>query len=198
MGGGGGKVKKSRGKGVRKGEGGRGRGGGGGGGEGEAISPLGTTAEVGNGMLDEAQRLEPSRVLDLWNRAGLSAEGADRAKASGSPLALTGFSLRMNIVDAGSEGSSRSQITVDSLVRDRTLIVQISNNLSTPDRSVVEYRVQLSNGAPLPGWLDRVGPDLLLGQRPLDLEEISLRIIVLFSDGGLETKTVKIGQASSG
>ncbi len=161
-----------------------------------AISPLGTTSEVGRGVLDEALRLEPSRLLDLWNRAGFSVESADRATAPWSPQGLTGFSLRMSIADAGLEGSSRSQIIVESLVRDRTLILQISNTLASPNRSVVEYRVQQSNGAPLPGWLDRIGPDLLLGQRPVDLEEISLRITVLYSDGGLETKNVRVDTAS--
>lgn len=48
---------------------------------------------------------------------------------------------------------------------------------------VIDYSVMQADGKPLPIWLDRAGGDLLIGNRPIDSEELKLRVIARLSDG---------------
>ena len=151
------------------------------------ISPLGISTL---NITEVSRPLEPGRLSEIWQ--GSSALGLGRPYFGGDPEGLTGFSLRMDLSSRELGGSSHSQIVVETLVRDRTLIVQMSNTSTEGGKRVAEYRVLQANGAPIPGWLDRVGSDLLIGQRPADVDAISLKIIVIYADGSFETKTVRI------
>ena len=86
---------------------------------------------------------------------------------------------------------------LESLVRERTLIVRMSSTEIPHHAHVVEYRVMLADGRALPSWLDRAGPELLIGERPADAEEIQLRVIAVLSDGTLIERDVRI-QTMSG
>ena len=44
----------------------------------------------------------------------------------------------------------------------------------------------------MPGWLDRAGASLLIGQRPANIESIDLRVTVIYTDGTFEEKSVRI------
>ena len=90
-----------------------------------------------------------------------------------------------------------AQVVLESLVRERTLIVRMSSTELPGHAHVVEYRVMLADGRALPSWLDRAGPELLIGERPADAEEVQLRVIAVLSDGTVIERDVKI-QTMSG
>lgn len=81
---------------------------------------------------------------------------------------------------------------IESLVRDRTLIVQISNSVCDTTKSVQEYRVSQANGQPLPSWLDRAGESLVIGQRSVNVDHVDLSVTVIYTDGSFEKKIVQI------
>jgi len=85
-----------------------------------------------------------------------------------------------------------THVVVESLVRDRTLIVQFSSGLADKSRTVIAYSILQADGERLPGWLSRAAPDMLIGERPADVTSIALRIKVIYSDGTIETKTLEI------
>jgi hypothetical protein len=82
-------------------------------------------------------------------------------------------------------------------VRDRTLIVNLSSTQIPDHAHVVEYRVMQADGRPLPGWLDRAGGNVLIGERPVDVEEVKLHVIAVMSDGTTIERDVVI-QTNSG
>ncbi len=110
---------------------------------------------------------------------------------------LTGFSLRSEIRGNLQGLGHQEQLVIESLVRGRTLILQISNTVGLGARQIVEYRVTLPNGQPLPKWLESAGPDLLLGERPANIETLELRVEGIYNDGGRVIQEVTI-QAVTG
>ncbi len=155
-----------------------------------AVRPLGSVSSlapyVGNGIIGP---LDPSRIWDINQR--LESLGYDRLTGSWDVQGLTGFSLRMSLLDSG-DSAGGDQIVIESLVRDRLLMVHIGNTLTGAEKTVVQYRILQANGAPLPDWLERAGPDMLLGEHPADVASVKLRVNVLYSDGSFETKDVEI------
>jgi hypothetical protein len=103
-----------------------------------------------------------------------------------------GFSLYLNMFDKRSGGGLADQLVVNTLIRDRMLIVQLSSALADTNRSVQEYRVLQGNGEPLPTWLKRASHDMLIGEHPADTQVITLRIKILYDDGTVETRSVEI------
>lgn len=57
---------------------------------------------------------------------------------------------------------------------------------------VADIRFTLADGAPLPAWLDRIGDGFLMGRPPTDLEQLMLRVTVVFADGSFESYDVRI------
>ena len=96
---------------------------------------------------------------------------------------LPGFSLRSNVPGNLGGLSAREQIIIESVVRDNTLIIQISNTLEIGSKRIVEYRMMQSNGKPLPEWLDRAGRDLLIGRRDANVDTLFLKVEAVYSDG---------------
>jgi hypothetical protein len=86
----------------------------------------------------------------------------------------------------------QGQLILETLVRDQTLLVQISNTFALSGKNVSEYRVMQADGRPLPDWLERVGAGLLAGKRPANSETLNLRVIAVLSDGTSETREVTI------
>jgi hypothetical protein len=83
-------------------------------------------------------------------------------------------------------------VIIESLVRDRTLIVQISNSVCDTTKSVQEYRVSQANGQPLPSWLDRAGESLVIAQRSVNVDHVDLSVTVIYTVGSFEKKIVQI------
>ena len=121
----------------------------------------------------------------------------DRGNSGFDIDGLTGFSLRSEIRGNLQGLGHQEQLVIESLVRGRTLILQISNTVSLGARQIVEYRVTLQNGQPVPKWLESAGPDLLLGERPANVESLDLRVEGIYNDGGRVVQEVTI-QAVTG
>jgi hypothetical protein len=164
----------------------------------QAGSLRGISASDYVGELDAraAVAIDAERIWQIEKAAGIGVDGAGRASAIWTPEGLTGFSLRMGLLGRDLGGSERSEIIIETLVRERTLVVQISDALSDPARKVLEYRVMQANGEPLPAWLNRLRGGMFVGERPADVEMLKLRVTVIYSDGSTETKYFEIETVS--
>jgi VCBS repeat-containing protein len=137
-----------------------------------------------------SQRLTEARLWQI--ERAVETGGSGRSIDAWDAQGLTGFSLRMDLL-AGTAGSaSQNEVIIESFVRERTLIVQISTTGGVAERTVQEYRITEANGKPLPAWLDRAGPSLLVGQRPVELDHVDLRVTVVYTDGSFEEKAIRI------
>lgn len=146
-----------------------------------------------NGYISVVGRPVPLHEPRIWAiEQALRSSGYHRDADLWDVQGLTGFSLRLGLLGSEDGASTRSQVIIESLVRDRTLIVQISSSVQDAGRAVQEYRFTQANGQPLPGWLDRAGASLLIGQRPANIESIDLRVTVIYTDGTFEEKAVRI------
>ncbi|MGL4525595.1 MAG: Ig-like domain-containing protein, partial [Aestuariivirga sp.] len=154
------------------------------------VRSLGGMGSLGaNGIILETIRAERAREM-------LSYAGLDFRVFGGGIDGLTGFSLRSNVPgNLGSLGSEE-QVIIESLVRNRTLIVQISNTIDPGEKRIVDYKITQADGTPLPEWLDRAGRDLLIGERSANEEIIKIRVEAIYSDGTVVVQEVKIETAT--
>ena len=104
--------------------------------------------------------------------------------------------MRSNVPGNLAGLSTREQIIVESLVREQTLILQISNTLEAGSKRIIDYRITQADGTPLPTWLDRAGKDLLIGRRAADFETLKLKIEAVYSDGSTVVEEIKIDTAT--
>ncbi|MEQ1653424.1 MAG: Ig-like domain-containing protein, partial [Hyphomicrobium sp.] len=142
-----------------------------------------------NGAVVEAIRAERAREILL--NAGFD-RGFQEYRIDGLP----GFSMRNNVPGNLGGLSSREQVIIESLVRQDTLIIQISNTLESGNKRIVEYRVTRSDGSALPSWLDRAGNDMLIGRRDANSEMLQLKVEAVYSDGSVIVEEVKIDTAT--
>ncbi len=142
-----------------------------------------------NGAIIETIRAE--RAIEIAGAAGF-----ERSNQVWNIECLPGFSLRNNVPGNLGGLGSREQVIIESIVRERTLIVQISNTLKTGDKRIVDYRITQADGTPLPEWLNRAGKELLIGQREPNQEFISLKVEALYTDGSVVVEQVKIDSAT--
>lgn len=145
----------------------------------------GLTSLDAKGAVVETIRAERAREIEF--RAGYERSFQDVRLDR-----LPGFSLRSNVPGNLGGLSAREQIVIESLVRDQTLMVQISNTIELGQRNILEYRITQRNGGELPKWLDKAGPDLLIGRHDAHVESIELRIEAIYSDGTHVTEDVRI------
>ena len=138
----------------------------------------------------EAVPIAPHRLWEIERLLGCQLTGSDTQ--TWDVRGLTGFSLRMGLLGDSDEAITGSKITIESLVRERILIVHVASDVTDASRGVAEYRMMQANGEPLPGWLERIGAGVLMGERPADLETLELKLTVIYSDGSYETKGVAI------
>ncbi|MGQ0455520.1 MAG: tandem-95 repeat protein [Hyphomicrobium sp.] len=154
------------------------------------VSSLGGIGAVnGNGVVVDAVRAERAREIAF--RAGF-----DRDFKEYRIDGLPGFSLRHSIPGNLGELNAREQIVIESLVRDRTLIMQISNTLERGARKIIEYRITQLDGSPLPGWLNRAASDLLIGRRDVDVDKVGIRIEAVYVDGSTVIEEVVVDTAT--
>ena len=109
---------------------------------------------------------------------------------------LVGYSQRVPLLNAETGGGVRSHIVIEAMVRERMLIIEVSDVPLDASKSIVEYRIAQANGRPLPGWLDRAGKGLLVGLRPADIANVELKVTVMFSDGTFEEVAARIDVVS--
>jgi hypothetical protein len=145
------------------------------------------------GFVGVAGQSVPLQTMQIWQlEQAVGHAGYRKDAAPWDVQGMTGFSLRMNLAGADIGTRQGSQVIIESLVRDRTLIVQISNSIGAQGKTVQEYRFSQANGQPLPAWLDRAGASLLIGQRPANVESFGLKVTVVYTDGTFEEKSVRI------
>jgi VCBS repeat-containing protein len=105
-------------------------------------------------------------------------------------------SFTYTVTSGGVTETATVTVNVAPVNDPHTLILQISNTLSHGSKEIVDYRITQTNGAPLPGWLDRAGRDLLIGERSAADDILKLRIEAVYSDGSTVTQEVKIDTAT--
>ena len=139
---------------------------------------------VQRGALDKVRLQQIGETFDVSTRAG--------NLNSWDVRGATGFSLRFNIGASDIASGERVSLILESVVRDRTLIVQFTGLVSDTSAHIVEYRVMQADGKPLPVWMERVGKDLVAGKWPVDQDIVDLKVIALLSDGTTITRDVHI------
>ena len=148
------------------------------------------------GATTSGGHIDPRDTSPVWRLQNLISERFSHQTETWNPEGLTGFSLRYTFA-ADPLSTARGQIVLDSMVRDRQLIVNLSHTGIPDHATVVEYRVMQADGRPLPGWLDNSGQNVLMGEHPVDVEVIKLRVIAIMSDGATIERDVVI-QTNSG
>ena len=110
-----------------------------------------------------------------------------------------GYSVRMDVTEGvqSTDRVSGEQIIVETLVRNRTMYVQISNTIHglAGDR-LIGYRVLQSDGSPVPSWVNIAAEGQLLIEPPIDGVELGLKIVARLSDGSSISKFVDIETAT--
>jgi Cadherin-like domain len=148
----------------------------------------------GLGGLTQGERIDPREINPVWRLQNLINQRFGHAEGTWNPEGLTGFSLRYTFA---ADQTGEAQIVMESLVRERTLIVNLSSTQIKDHATVVEYKVMQADGKPLPNWLSFAGSNVLIGERPVDQEVVKLRVIALMSDGSTIERHVVI-QTTSG
>ncbi|MCB1521352.1 MAG: tandem-95 repeat protein, partial [Hyphomicrobiaceae bacterium] len=153
------------------------------------IQSLGGIGEIG------ADGKTISSVLAQQELSRLSAIGEQylglQSGSTWDVRGLTGFSLRFQL-GADGAGFDGDELVVESLVRERVLILHLGTRFSDFGSRAVEYRVTQSDGRPLPAWLDRVGRDVIVGQRPASVETLQIKVTAVSADGASVTRNVTI------
>ena len=142
-----------------------------------------------SGMVVETIRVERARDI-MWQA------GFDREFQEYEIEGLPGFSLRNNVPGNLGGLSAREQVVIESLVRQETLIIQISNTVEAGVKRIVDYRISQIDGTPLPGWLNRAAKDLLIGRREAGVEYIDLKVEAVYSDQSVVVENVRIETAT--
>ncbi len=166
------------------------------------VSPL-------NGMDGTAGPGQPSGALPLTHETAWQIEdtlrrhgfdGLDGLGVADNPQGPNGFTLYLEPQqpqdNAAISPQRHSTLVLNTLVRAETFVVHIACEDGDSNRQVQEYRILQADGRPLPGWLERLGDDVLIGKHPADLDHVGLRITALYSDGSTETRMVSIATAS--
>jgi VCBS repeat-containing protein len=144
-------------------------------------------------------------ILETNNSIRMGEMAANAASLLGADIEAwhtkgsTGFSLRTDIdgMSAIGDASRNGQIIVDTLVTDRIVYVEMSNDLDpTKYGHVVEYNVRQADGRPLPTWTTQADNGLLLAEPPAGETVIEAEIIAVFEDGSTLSHRVAIQLAT--
>ena len=149
----------------------------------------------GSGAVVAQSILSDARAHQLSNT--FSAAGNVVALKDWDLQGATGFSLRFNIAGSETRSSEGVELVFESLVREHSLVLHFSGFATDSSVQVLEYRVTLADGKPLPGWLDRAGPNVIFGKWPVSIDTIELNVTAILSDGETISRQIRI-QTNSG
>ncbi len=121
------------------------------------------------------------RQLEHGNGLGSDRLGDERFEIR----SLSSFSLKL---DSG----ARDIVTVETFIRQQTLIIKLATDRAHGHLEVTEWKVQRADGRPMPEWLGFSGDDLVMGERPVDAERIDLRVTAILADGREVSYEVRI------
>jgi Bacterial Ig domain len=135
--------------------------------------------------------------IGLWDISGVKGFSVSFSvieSTQGSESALSLFPLRIGT----SEAESQDQLIVKSILRDRTLFLELDYVInSNPDLSTSNISVSQVDGSPLPEWLrvdDQGG--LVSGEPPVGVEEIQIRIEVKLNNNTTIVRYVDVNVTS--
>ena len=129
---------------------------------------------------------ELSRLAERATEFGLSSTEFDARSVSGFSLKMSVDELNQRDADA-----NNGQIVIETLIRDRMLLVEISDSL--PDDSEQRgYVIRQADGRPLPQWISIAQNGLLLAQVPAGANTLELQVTVENGKGDPITRTVMI------
>ncbi|WP_188699514.1 cadherin-like domain-containing protein, partial [Sphingomonas prati] len=132
------------------------------------LNGIGTSAINGSPVGDEVARIE--RRTDL--RVGLS-RLFDRRFDDFAVEGLTGFSVR-------TQGDG--EIVIESVVRHRTIYVEVRDAEVGDDAPFVEFRLRMTDGRALPDWIRFDSRGLAIIETPPDAETIRLIVRAVRAD----------------
>jgi hypothetical protein len=140
--------------------------------------------KVDNGLADS---------VGLWDVSGIKGFSVSFSMgelSQGSETGLSLFPLRVGI----SEVESKDQLIIKSILRDRTIFLEVDYSISSNSNlSAANISVLQVNGSPLPDWLridDNGG--LVSGEPPIGTDAVELRIEVTLSDGTVIVRYVDV------
>ncbi len=143
------------------------------------------------GAMGQTRPLTTHEIAEAYHDSRSFWSGHNRDNSL--PEGFSGFSLRYDIgMPVDGVGS---EVIVETLVRAKTLLIKA--RAEGNDAAIADIHYRLTNGEPLPAWLERMGDGVLLGKQPAGLEQLSLRITVAMIDGTFETHDIRI-EATSG
>ena len=137
-------------------------------------------------VIDEARLAGGEGLWDIAGVKGFAVSFSLTELNPGSEADFSLFPLRVG----GIEAEAKDQLIVKSILRDRTLFLEVDYTIaSDPNLSATRISVLQVNGSPLPEWLriDDQGK-LVSGEPPVGTESVELRIEVTLSD---ETKIIR-------
>ncbi len=138
------------------------------------------------------------RMVDLGRLVERGASVFPQANGFWDVRSFTGYSLRMTVDAVDDTASDAGQIVVETLMRDRTILVEISDTLASDGGPQVDsYSVLQADGRPLPSWAQAADAGLLLMEVPVDGGVLDLLITAHLADGSVITRAVTL-QLSSG
>ena len=142
-----------------------------------------------NSVVLSSEKLNDVRYSDLERR--LMTELGPKYKMIDAE-GFSGFSLRIGLLDGSTGSGAKDQVVIETLVREKYLMIQLSTALASDTRSVVDYQVRRLDGQQLPEWLDRAGQSVYIGERPADVERIALSVTVVYDDGTVDVRNVEV------
>jgi hypothetical protein len=156
-----------------------------------------TTLDADGAVLEAVENANNQRIYFADNVDNQLADGVGLWDAQG----VKGFAVSFSLTETGGgeenlsslfplrvggiEAEARDQLLVKSILRDRTLFLEVDYSVnSDPNLSALSIQVLQVNGNPLPEWLrvDDKGR-LVSGEPPIGAENVELRIEVNLSDG---------------
>jgi large repetitive protein len=144
--------------------------------------------DQGQGIVE----VEIDHLTEMWRTQNSLLQAADGNPSDWGPEGLKGFSLKFGLAQGQNGAGMRERIAIESLLRDRVLMVNVTPFGDFDGVRVAQLRCTQLNGAALPVWLDEAGNGFLIGERPVDVERIDLTIEAVLEDGTTIRKDVRI------
>ncbi len=141
-----------------------------------------------------AIELTELRILEL---TGLLQPFAGFALSDGDLTTAGGYAFTFEFGAEWGGPHDPSRILLETLVRDRLLVIKLPAIADISGKPVAAVRLAGTDSRPAPGWLAKAGPSLYIGQRPADIETLSLRLVVEYQDGTTAERVFKV-EAGSG
>ncbi len=135
---------------------------------------------------------EIDRLNGFWGSFQAAADTGSGGGGTWGPEGMTGFSLRYGAPGTLGGSAESEVLVVESLVRQRTLMINAQALGRISGQAITEFRFVQANGKPLPSWLDEASDGFLIGERPVNVERIEIRVIAVLEDGTTIEKDVVI------